>query len=145
MVSEWTTSAPESTGSAFSARTRTIARRLETTHSGSYVALSSKGALVGPAEGTGRTGGAGARRGPGCPADDDPGACRGTDHLRSPGTAGGSETRGLPHSDPRTRESGTRDPRGGAAANYRGCDALPRRRPARPRRGSARTLRRRPL
>ena len=63
-----------------------------------------------------------------------------------PRTAGGSETRGLPHSDPRTArsaQSGIRAP--DRAANYRGCDALPRGPPARPRRGPARTPRRRPL
>src|SRR3954464_2091983 len=83
-VSACTTSGAESTDSAFAARTSTMARRLETTHNGSYVALSSRLAPVAPGEGTGRSAWTGSRRGPGWPADDDPGAWRDTDHLRTP-------------------------------------------------------------
>src|SRR3954452_52130 len=86
MVSEWTTSAPESTGSAFSARTSTIARRLETTHSGSYVALSSRVAAVVERAGAGVSGrGEWSRREPGWLSVDDRDATRGTGHLRRPG------------------------------------------------------------
>src|SRR3954454_13681652 len=86
MVSEWTTSAPESTGSAFSARTSTIARRLETTHSGSYVALSSSVAAVVERAGAGVSGrGEWSRREPGWLSVDDRDATRDTGHLRRPG------------------------------------------------------------
>src|SRR4051794_32271563 len=98
MVSECTTSAPESTGSAFSASTSTMARLLETTHSGSYVALSSRVAPGVPGDGAGRTDGAGSRRRPWRPPDHDLAAGRGTDHLRTPRIAGLCTTRGQPHS-----------------------------------------------
>src|SRR4051812_49823800 len=100
MVSECTTSAPESTGSAFSARTSTIARRLETTHSGSYVALSSRVAAVVERAGAGVSGrGERSRREPGWLSVDDRDATRDKGHLRTPRTAGHSRTRGRVHSD----------------------------------------------
>src|SRR3954447_20262968 len=86
MVSECTTSAPESTGSGFSARTSTIARRLETTHSGSYVALSSRVAAGVERAGAGVSGrGEWSRREPGWLSVDDRDATRDTGHLRRPG------------------------------------------------------------
>src|SRR4051812_2801600 len=86
MVSAWTTSPAESTVSALSASTSTMARRLETTHSGSYVAFSSKVALVVPRAGAGEGGREiRSRREPGWLANDDPSTARGTDHLRCPG------------------------------------------------------------
>src|SRR5687768_17030277 len=94
-----------------------MARRLETTHSGSYVALSSRVAPVVPGEGAGRIDGIGSRREPGWPTDADPDAARGTDHLRTPRTAGGSETRGLPHSDPREGDRRSRNRRNARPAD----------------------------
>src|SRR4051794_26591436 len=84
MVSAWPTSPAESAVSAFSASTSTMARRLETTHSGSYVAFSSRVAPVVPRAGAGESGRElGSRREPGWLAID-PCTARGTDHLRRP-------------------------------------------------------------
>ena len=64
-VAACTTSAVQSTATALSASTSTMARRLDTTQSGSNVALSSRDAPVVPGEGRGVTVWAGSRRGPG--------------------------------------------------------------------------------
>src|SRR3954469_16791542 len=85
MVSECTTSTAESTGSAFSARTSTIARRLETTHNGSYGGVGNRGGPVGERGGAGVSGrGEGSRREPGWLSVDDRDATRDTGHLRCP-------------------------------------------------------------
>src|SRR3954447_19230901 len=132
MVSECTTSAPESTGSGFSARTSTIARRLETTHSGSYVALSSRVAAVVERAGAGVSGrGEGSRREPGWLSVDDRDATRDTGHLRTPRTAGTPGPGGGLHSDLRRRGCASgiawTHRHGGVPAGlvrYRGADAL---------------------